>query len=286
MSALLRRSGACWRMIVSLALLSPVSPLLPEPATAAFDLDAATPAPRACSSPEVLGLADGSVSDIYHPPPGSGPACVVGACGYRPFGVDGIEVITARGRLALSGGGAGLSFSYVGLAAPGYAEHAFSASLGISRGPLWLQPGLRLGQFGASGDYGGRAVMFDFLAYSYVAPGLRLAFEVENAFASGLGVQGGAVPSRLRAGIGYAVLRAVACGISIEKGNGLRTAVRTGIEWRVTSGVFLRLGSCTFPREFSLGLGLSIRGLSLDLSSSANIDLGPTHVAGIGYRWN
>lgn len=286
MTALARAFGACRRMVVSLAFISCVH-LLPAVAPrAAFELDAATPAGLGCSSPEVLGLAEGSVSHRYHPPPGSGPSCVVGACGYRPFGVYGIEVIAARGRLGLAGVGAGFSFSYVGLMAPGYAEHALSVSLGIQRDGLWLQPGLRLGEFSATSEYHGRAVMFDFMAYSYVAPGLRLSFEVENAFGSGLDGGGGAVPSRIRAGLGYAVLSTVACGIRVEKEGGLRTALSTGIEWQAMRGFFLRLGSRTFPREFSLGAGLRVGGLTLDFSSTANLDLGMTHAAGVGYQWN
>jgi len=286
MTARALRSGSCRRMLVSLAIISCAHMLPAVEARAAFELDAVTAAGLGCSSPEVLGLAEGSVSHIYHPPPGSGPSCIIGASGYRPFGVYGMEVIAARGRLALAEMGTGFSFSYIGLMAPGYAEHTLSVSLGIERGGLWLQPGLRLGEFGATGEYHGRAVMFDLMAYSYVAPGLRLNFEVENAFGSGLDVRGGDVPSRIRAGLGYAALSTVACGIRIEKEGGLRTALRTGIEWQAMRGFFLRLGSCTFPREFSLGVGLRAGGLRLDFSSTANLDLGMTHAAGVGYQWN
>jgi hypothetical protein len=197
----------------------------------------------------------------------------------------GLSVVDARGRLALGGKRVGLSLAYVGLAAPGYGERVVSVSMGVSRRNLWFHPGLRFGEITAQGGYRSRAFIFDFLFYSYVTPFLRLSFEAANAFATGLDASGGAIPSRMGAGVGYAISETVACGLRVEKENGLRTALRTGIEWVPVRGVFLRLGSCTYPKEFSVGLGLRMGGLGFDVSTSANLDLGTTHAAGATYVW-
>jgi len=252
---------------------------------AAFELRPWPPAERSCSNPEVLGLADESVSAVYHSSRAGQTGCVVGAYGYRPFGLAGIDVFGLRGKVTSSGKRAGLSFSYGGLVAPGYGEQTVSVSLAISRGRLWLEPGVTLGEARAPGHYEGRCVIFDFAAYAYVAPRLRVSFHAANAFASRLPGPGGALPRQVGAGLGYAISGSVACGARVEKENGLRTALSTGLEWRVMSGFFLRLGSSTFPREFSIGLGLRIRGLGLDISSTANFDLGATHEAGVTYVW-
>jgi hypothetical protein len=268
---------------VLLALFLAVSSL---PALGAFEFDSRTAAERGCSHPDALGLVPGSASPIYHPSHAAACEGVAGTSGYRPFGLAGIGVLDARVRLALGGKRIGLNVAYSGLAAPGYGERVLSASVGFSRGRLWLQPGLRLGQTVAPGGYGGHALIFDFLTYAYVNPAIRVSFEAGNAFASALNAQGGGIPSRLGAGIGYAISRSVACGFRVEKENGLRTALRTGIEWKPASGFFVRLGSCTFPRELSVGLGLRIGGLGLDFSTTANLDLGTTHAAGATYAWN
>lgn len=253
---------------------------------AAFELKAVPPAERGCSNPDALGLVDGSVSATYHPRPGSGPACVAGAYAYRPFGLAALHVADVHGRLTLSGKRVGLNIDYTALTAPGYGESVLKVSLGISSGALWIQPGLRFGRVTSQGGYNGRAFMFDLLIYSYIARTLRVSFEAGNALASGLNVPGGSVPSRLGAGVGYAVSGAVACALRIEKESGLRTTLLTGIEWRAARGFFLRLGSSTFPRELSMGLGLRLRRLTLGISSTANLDLGVTHAAGATYYWN
>ena len=263
-----------------------VSCIFPAAVTeAAFELRPSPPAERSCSCPEVLGLVSESVSAVYHSSRAGQSDCVVGAYGYRPFGLAGIDVFALRGKVTSGGKRAGVSFSYSGLAAPGYGEQTVSVSLAISRSQLWLQPGITLGEARAPGLYEGRCVIFDFTAYAYVTPQLRVSFHVGNAFASRLHGAGGAVPRRVGAGLGYAISGSVACGFRIEKENGLRTALCTGLEWRAMRVFFLRLGSSTFPREFSIGLGLRVKGLGLDISSTANFDLGTTHEAGVTYAW-
>jgi hypothetical protein len=254
-------------------------------ARSALELNALPPAERSCASPEALGLAAGSVSAAYHDSRASVPSRIAGAYGYRPFGLAAVEVFAFCGKMTLLHPGAGIAFSYNSLTGPGYAEHVVSLSLGVSRDHLWLQPGVRLGQVTAPGPYGGRCIVFDLLTYAYVTPGLRVSFSAANAFGSGLNGTGGEVPRRVGAGLGYAVSDRVACGIRVEKENGMRTALSTGMEWQPMRGFFVRLGSCTFPREFSLGLGLRVGGLGLDVASTVNFDLGMTHEAGIRYLW-
>ncbi len=276
---------ARFRMALSLSCWLLSGLLLAAATQAAFELRVLSPAERTCTGPEALGLVEGSVSTIFHGSSAGRHKGVIGAYGYRPFGLDGIDVFALRGRVTPGRMRTGVCFSYSGLVAPGYGEQVVSVSMGISRGDLWLQPGLRFAQARAPGLYEGHCVIFDFTTYAYVTPHLRVSFEVGNAFASSLSAPGGAVPRRVRAGLGYAISASVACGLSVEKENGLRTALGTGLEWRATGGFFVRLGSCTFPRECSLGLGLHIRGLALDLSSTVNFDLGMTHEAGIMYAW-
>jgi hypothetical protein len=252
---------------------------------AAFDLRVLPPAERSCSAPAALGLIEGSASAMFH---SSLPDCSGGLLSvhaYRPFGLAGVDVFAFRGRATSSGRRYGMSFAYSGLVAPGYGEQTLSISIALSRDRLWLEPGLTFGEVRAPGLYEGRCMMFDFAAYAYAAPRLRISFEIGNAFASRLDAVGGAVPRRVGAGLGYAMSGSVACGFKVEKENGLRTAIATGLEWRAMRGFFVRLGSSTYPREFSLGLGLRLRGLGLNISSTANFDLGTTHEAGVTYVW-
>ncbi len=258
---------------------------LAAPSEAAFELRPFSPAERSCSGPEALGLVDGSTSSVFHASGARRSEGVVDAYGYRPFGVAGIDVVALRGKVTLSGGRAGACFSYSGLAAPGYFEQTAAFSVALRRGDLWLQPGLRLGEAISPGLYEGRCMAFDLLIYARVTPRLRVSFDIGNAFASGLGVAGGGVPRRVGAGVGYAVSGSAACGFRLEKENGLRTAYATGLEWRAMRGILVRLGSSTFPMEFSFGLGLRAGGLGLDVSSTVNFDLGMTHEAGIAYSW-
>lgn len=259
--------------------------LLSAPAWSALELSPLPPAARGCSNPEALGLAAGSASFIYHDLRASGPAGITGAYGYRPFGLGGIDVLALCGKVTMRRRGVGVGFSYTGLSGPGYAEQVVSVCAAVSRGDLWLQPGMRFAQVTAPDIYSGRCIAFDFLAYVYVIPSLRVSFSAANAFGSGLGAAGGQVPRRVGAGLGYAVSDRVACGLRIEKENGQTTALSTGIEWRAMRGFFVRLGSCTFPREFSAGLGLRVGALGLDMASTVNFDLGITHEAGISYLW-
>lgn len=272
------------RMAMGLSVLLAFSLLPALPSRAAFELRPSAPAERGCSGPDALGLVEGSVSTVFHPRRMSHGG-VLGAYGYRPFGIGEIEVAAFRGRVTLGRLPAGLGFLINSLAAPGYAERTAAVSLGISRGDLWMQPGLRLCDVVAPGIYRGRCILFDLLIYAYVTPKLRLSFDVGNALASGLDTGGGAVPRRLAAGLGFAVSASVACSIRAEKENGVETALATGLEWRAMRGVFIRLGSSTFPREVSLGLGLRAMGLGLDAATTVNFDLGTTHEAGIFYTW-
>ena len=249
----------------------------------AFDLYTMSPAERACSCPDVLGIADGSVSSIYHDSPGSAGTWILEAYGYRPFGIAGIDVFTLRGRATTRSGRLGMCGSYQALSATGYSEQTLSLSMGITRRQVWLQPGLRAGWAGATGDYGGGCVIFDFLIYTRAAPGLRVSFEIENAFAARLHVPGGLVPRRVAAGVGYHVSPTVACGLNIEKENGLPTSLGAGLEWQAIHGVFARLGSCTFPRQVSFGLGVRAAALCVDVSSTIHFDLGMTYEAGVAY---
>lgn len=274
---------ALWRLVLSGFLVSCLFPAAVS--RAAFELRPCPPAERSCSCPEVVGLVSGSASAVYHSSSAGQSGRVLGAYGYRPFGLAGIDVFALRGKMTSIGRRAGASFSYSGLAAQGYGEQAVSVSFAFSRSRLWLQPGITFAEARAPGLYRGRCIFFDFTAYAYVNDRLRVSFHAGNAFASRLHGAGGALPRRVAAGLGYAISGSVACGFRIEKENGLRTALSTGLEWRAMKGLFLRLGSSTFPREFSIGLGLRVRGLGVDISSTANFDLGPTHEAGVTYAW-
>jgi hypothetical protein len=267
-------------MCVFIGLLS-----IGDTCRAAFELEAMPPAERGCSTPDVLGLTDESASSVFHSCPGSRPARTIGAYAFRPFGLAGIDVFALRGKATLKSGSAGISMCFESLEALGYTEQVVSVSMGMSRGSLWLQPRLRVGSVRAPGLYNGICVIFDFLTYNYITPGLRVSFRVDNAFASRLDVAGGLVPVRLGAGVGYSVSRTVACGLRVEKESGLQTALSTGLEWSAFRGLILRLGSRTFPGEFSLGLGARVNRLSIELASTVHLDLGMTHEAGIKFVW-
>ena len=278
------RESPAFRIALVLCLIS-ASTLPVSTSRAAFDLEAPPPAERSCSVPDVLGLAHGSVSLVYHTSGATERAGAVGAHAFRPFGLAGVAVFALRARATSKSGRAGLTACYQSLEAPGYREQVLSFTPAISQGELWIQPGLRLGMLRAPGVYRGHCIMFDFLAYKHVKPGLRVSFGVENAFASRLHVTGGQVPRRIAAGLGYTISGKVACGLRVTKQNGLATALSTGLEWRPADCLSVGLGSCNSPRQFSFGLSARMKGLSVDVASTVHLELGMTHEAGITYVW-
>jgi hypothetical protein len=252
---------------------------------AAFDHSAEPPAERACSSADAVGMTRGSMSLTYHGGRAPEDASTVGGYCYRPFGISGLGVRALFGKFGGAGGKPGLGISYRDLAAPGYRETVLSLSLCLARGGLRLQPAIRYAAARAPGALDAGCVIVDILTYHYVTEGLRVSFGVLNALGSRLGVEGGAVPVRVRAGVGYCISDAVACGLSLEKENGRRTSISTGLEWRTGEGLYLRLGSRSSPREGSIGLGVRLKRVGLDLATSLNLDLGVTHEAGLYYEW-
>jgi hypothetical protein len=277
-----RVAGGGWRRWAAPASVVLLVCLTAAPGRAAFELRPLAPAGRACSG-EALGLARGSVSAVHHPPRSGGPGILAGAFAYRPFGLNAVNVIALFARATRRDGSFGLTFSCTSVEAYTYSERVVALALGLSRGCVWVQPGVRVGGVSARGGLDAACIMADLLVYAYVLPALRVDFGAENAFASGLRLPGGAAPTTVSAGVGYAFSPSAACGLRLERENGLGISIATGLEWRMGCGCFLRLGSRTLPGEFSAGLGVRVKAVCIDISTTSNLDLGMTHEAGITF---
>lgn len=92
------------------------------------------------------------------------------------------------------------------------------------------------------------------------------------------------MPSRLRAGTGIKMNRALIAGIEAEISTGEKLSLRTGFEYEAARNLFLRGGFSTESASFSLGLGYILKSLSTDISFSTHERLGITSSVSLIYR--
>lgn len=272
-----------WRAwMVTLGIVA--AGLSPCPGHAAFEIRPVSAAERGCGTALALGLVPGSP---HVPGPGEGGCCVgaVGCHAFRPFGLAGIGF----GRIWLLAPVAGKRASAAGwfqrLGTASYVEETFGAGCLLAIGPLGWEPMLRFGLVRLEGAVVDRAAVCDLAVTAHPSPGISVRVSTQNPLGLALMGNGETCPVELRVGCGYLVSKRLAWAGEISKQRGYPTAITTGVEFVPTRGLALRAGLGSDPREVSLGLGLALRGLTVDVATSINLDLGATHEAGVIYRW-
>lgn len=91
-------------------------------------------------------------------------------------------------------------------------------------------------------------------------------------------------PTRLRAGLNYTFSERFQMSAEVAKDIDFDEEVRIGMEYRPTEVLFIRGGIATDPTLNSLGFGLRLGALDVDLSANFRGRLGPTPQFGLTYR--
>jgi hypothetical protein len=178
-----------------------------------------------------------------------------------------------------------LGISYQRFRALSYLEETYLTSCNIRLGTIMFQPVVRIGTVRYDGEWVDGAALVDMVLRARIMPELRLSIGVANPFGATLIKGGETCPTSLTIGVGYRLTRGLALGAEIEKIVGHGTCVATGAEVRVGRHILLRSGVRTEPEELSLGLGLCIRALVVDVATTLNMDLGFTYHVGATFVW-
>jgi hypothetical protein len=179
----------------------------------------------------------------------------------------------------------GVTISYERLTALSYSEQTCAVSTVLACGPAAIEPRLRVGGVVADGGFGDWAAVVDVAAGTRITASLRAAVALENPLALGLVREGGVLPQRLKIGLGILASERLGFGFEMVKEPRFPTGFRSGVEWNLVEGVFIRSGVRTSPADVSLGLGIAWGWITFDLASAYHFDLGATYEAGITLVW-
>ena len=91
------------------------------------------------------------------------------------------------------------------------------------------------------------------------------------------------VPTLLKFGIGYEFSEKVIMTMEVEKDIDLETIVKSGLEYNVVAGLFLRTGVSTNPVLYSFGLGYNYIDIQFDIAFINHEFLGYTSQFGLSY---
>jgi hypothetical protein len=253
------------------------------PALASFEIEPRTSSERGAATHMALGM----LEDSYHLPhlecADSLPRIGVALHAFRPFGINEMRFEAVWGSLAFGASGHGICVSYQRFGALSYLEETYLIGCCLRSGNLRFQPRVRFGVVRLEDRWMDSATLFDFAFAVRIRQGIRLSLVAENPLASTPLSGESPCPTRIGFGLGHLVSPHLAWGLEVAKGAGHPTCIAAGIEGRVVAGVTLRSGLRSDPQEFCLGLGLLIGALSLDISTSLNLDLGATHAVGVTY---
>lgn len=89
------------------------------------------------------------------------------------------------------------------------------------------------------------------------------------------------LPSRLRAGAGVYLSRALFAGAEAEMSSGDRLIIRTGFDYEAVQNFRLRAGFSTENTSFSFGIGYLLKSFQLDLGFATHDRLGVTSSASL-----
>jgi hypothetical protein len=251
-------------------------------AHASFEIKSVSPAERGAATHLALGMVEGSLPAYHSSLADSTSPLALRVYGFRPFGLEATELVAGWALVPVARD-LSLGLSYQKFAAVSYAEQTILLGCSWRLGGLLLQPGLRFGIVSLDGDAIDWAVLADAAMEARVASRLKIFAGTHNPFASGLRAGGGRCPTDVTVGLGYLVSPSLGWGIGITKDAGFAASVASGVEVRPFEGVFLRSGLRTEPQEFCLGLGVRVKGVGVDASTSLNPDVGITHEVGLEY---
>ncbi len=279
-----------WRMMLGRPPLFPtigvvVVMLIGCRVQAAFEIEAATPAERGVVAGIAAGLTRRPTGPSRSMPGEAGHRWSAGIHGFRPFGCR--EIDFCEGRIVIPVGSSryAAGFSYRRLKAYSYLEETYIAVCSVRLKDVWIEPAMRLGTVRWEGECLDWAALFDLDVAAWIRHDTKVRVGLRNPLALRLVNERTACPTHVSLGLGYLVEPALAWGVEVRKQVGLPTSILTGIEWAVAERLALRTGIRTYPQELSLGLGITVRRVEIDVATSLNLELGATHQLGAAYTW-
>jgi hypothetical protein len=93
------------------------------------------------------------------------------------------------------------------------------------------------------------------------------------------------IPSTLCLGIQYLISKNVIALLEAEKGSYQKLNIKGGIEYKPSKEIFLRAGASSNPAQASFGVGVQLKMLQFDLSSSYHYILGFTPQVGLTHTF-
>jgi hypothetical protein len=252
---------------------------------AAFEIETAAPAERGVVAGVALGLTHRATGLSRWMPGEAGHRWSAAIHGFRPFGCR--EIDFCEGRIVIPVGSSrdAVGFYYRRLKAYTYLEETYAAFCGVRLRDVWIKPVLRLGTVRWEGECVDWAALFDLEVAALIRHDAKVRVALRNPLALGLVKTRTACPTHVSLGLGYLVDPVLAWGVEVRKQVGLPTSILTGIEWALAERLALRTGIRTYPQELSLGLGITVRRVEIDVATSLNLELGATHQLGAAYTW-
>jgi hypothetical protein len=256
--------------------------LLSGPASGAFELEFRTPAERAAATHMALGL----LEESFHLPllDKAGRDLLPGITlfGFRPFGMGEIGALAGWGALPIGRSGQGICLAYQRFEGLSYSEETLALRCSIGSADVRFRPGVRVGLVRFDERLIDSALLIDMAIGLRLLKNIKVDLIAENPLGS-IGGKGFRGPTCLRAGLGYLLTPRLAWGVEVVKYAARTTSVATGIEAFLAKRVMVRSGLRSDPQEASLGLGIAVGALSVDVATSFNLLLGSTHEVGITY---
>ncbi len=257
--------------------------LLSGPARGAFELELRTPAERAAATHMALGQLEGSFHLPLLDQAGRDFPPAVTFFGFRPFGMGEVGALAGWGAFPIGKSGHGICLAYQRFGGLSYLEETMTLRCSLASGDIRFRPGVRVGLVRFDERLLHSVVLIDLAIGMRLLKNIKVDLMMENPLGSFGGGAGARGPTCLRAGLGYLVSSRLAWGVEVVKCAVRPTSVATGIEAILAKRVMVRSGFRSDPQEFSLGLGIAVRALSVDVSTSFNLLLGSTHEVGITY---
>lgn len=169
-----------------------------------------------------------------------------------------------------------------------YRENRFGVSYGLNLSEYFsLGIGLNYLQTQQGDVYGrGRALSADIGFVGKLTKKIQVAGHVYNVNgAKMLSYNNERVPSVIRFGVAYLPSEKINILVEAEKSSYKKILFRAGLEYIPVKEFFIRVGACSSPMSASFGLGVNLKGIKLDLSSTYHNILGFSPQAGLAYEF-
>ena len=92
------------------------------------------------------------------------------------------------------------------------------------------------------------------------------------------------IPTVMRLGFAWETNDQLTISGEVEKDSRFDAGFKMGLEYQAVDNVFLRAGARSQPESFSLGLGVHLNSIRIDVASAYNTTLGFSPQASISYR--